>query len=202
MDDTVNWVMTKPKRVNEKYYAYFKEEREKGDKQKILFQFPKMNYKGNISIDDTNEQIFTNFVIKENDVKRNLKAIDEQMLEYVKSNKSEIFKSKEVTDEMIEVGQSESVKEIRSEYVIQLNIEKGVEVYDTKKENIDVNEIEKKCEISTIVQFVGLWFSASRWGIAWKVKQMRMHKDKKMKGYMFDDNEEESDDEMAFPPGV
>lgn len=72
------------------------------------------------------------------------------------------------------------------------------DVYDDKKELVDLNSMETKAaKVTAIVQCTGVWLAGGKLGLSWKIVQMRvqpsaMH----LKSYAFhdSDDEEEEDD--------
>ena len=85
-----------------------------------------------------------------------------------------------------------------------------VQVYDGTKRPIKLNNIKKGDVFKCIIQLTGLWFTPSRWGITWKVMQIKSTAGQvnvdKYKDYMFkdDDGEEidEDDSVLTVPPSV
>jgi hypothetical protein len=81
------------------------------------------------------------------------------------------------------------------------------EVYDANKQLVDLNTIETKgCRVTAIIQCLGIWVAAGKFGCTWKVLQMRVVPPQTIKGYAFkeiendkvdddvDDDEEKDDD--------
>jgi len=139
-----------------------------------------------------------------------LKEIDDNVLNYVKDKKEEWFPGKDISDAFLEVGQICSLRENKAnkkEQIFQLRTSKEMQCFDMNKTKLEVNKMNKGDDISFIIQLVGIWFTATRWGVNWKILQARKHKTKEpLRGYLFCegevDDEQHSDEDMAVPPGV
>lgn len=60
------------------------------------------------------------------------------------------------------------------------------EVFDNNKNRVDLNTIEtKSCKVTAIIQCLGLWSAAGKFGCTWKVLQMRIVPPPTIKGYAF-----------------
>jgi hypothetical protein len=67
------------------------------------------------------------------------------------------------------------------------------EVYNSKREEVDLLEtLGKGAQVKALIQCTGVWFAGGKFGLSWKVVQMKVVPSKKIKGYSFID---ESDDE-------
>lgn len=75
------------------------------------------------------------------------------------------------------------------------------EVYDSSKKLVDLNTLETKgARITAIIQCLGIWVAAGKYGCTWKVLQMRVVPPQTIQGYAFKEIEndvvdEEVDDE-------
>ena len=74
-------------------------------------------------------------------------------------------------------------------------------LFDGSKNEISINEIKSDAKVSVIVQLAGIWFTKTRFGITWKIKQMKLHGEKsKTQGkYLFEDVESDDDMDNVFP---
>ena len=72
-------------------------------------------------------------------------------------------------------------------------------MYDSSKNLIDLSTIETKgAKITAIIQCLGLWAIAGKFGCTWKVLQMRVVPVATIKGWAFkdlDDKDDEDDDQ-------
>lgn len=84
------------------------------------------------------------------------------------------------------------------------------EVYDSKKNQVDLNSIETKgARVTAIIQCLGIWVAAGKYGCTWKVLQMKIAPPQAIKGYAFkevkndfvveDDDDDEDDGQKETP---
>lgn len=82
------------------------------------------------------------------------------------------------------------------------------EVYDASRKLVDLNTLETKgARVTAIIQCLGIWVAAGKYGCTWKVLQMRVVPPQSIKGYAFkevddkagevDDEDDEDDDKSA-----
>ena len=79
------------------------------------------------------------------------------------------------------------------------------EVYDASRKQIDLSSMETKgARVTAIIQCLGVWVAAGKFGCTWKVLQMRVAPPQAIKGYAFkevhealDDIEDEEDNKSA-----
>lgn len=175
---------------------------------RILIQSPKFELYGNL---DTLYDNYTDMVCKCPEFISALKAVDQTMIDVIKSRRDEWFPQKNIDDTFVEVGQVHSVI---LKNVVRLRVNKNIDIFDSKsKEQTKCTTLEAGTMAKCILHLNGIWFTATRWGITWSIVQMKTYptevKKKVYKGYMFPDEDEESDHERddidtepAPPPGV
>lgn len=74
----------------------------------------------------------------------------------------------------------------------------GFDAYDTKKCRIegDMEEVlVKKCEVKCLIQCVGIWFAGGKYGLSWKVMQMKVSPPAGLHGYSIQDDSEDEVEE-------
>ena len=79
------------------------------------------------------------------------------------------------------------------------------EVYDGKRNQVDLNTLETKgARVTAIIQCLGIWVAAGKYGCTWKVLQMKVVPPQSIKGYAFkevkndfvvEDDEDDDDDD-------
>ena len=73
------------------------------------------------------------------------------------------------------------------------------EVYNSQREEVDLlTTLGKGAKVKALIQCTGIWFAGGKFGLSWKVVQMKVVPSKKITGYSFID---ESDDEDAGDSG-
>ncbi len=82
------------------------------------------------------------------------------------------------------------------------------EVYDNNRKLVDLANLETKgARVTAIIQCLGIWVAAGKYGCTWKVLQMRVVPPQSIKGYSFKDveeavvdlDDEEDDDDDLVP---
>lgn len=178
---------------------------------KIYFQTPKMTLKSDMIMNDDSGDIhkFVDLSCEDESFLKAIKNLDKQMFDVIKEKRSEWFPNKMIEDTFLEMGQTPS---LMVHNVIRARTDKNLEIFNTHKESVPPNEIVAMSVVRCIMQFVGIWFTSTRWGVTWKVVQMLHYPDRKSQmntsrsvGYMFPDEDDVSDNEddvPAPPPGV
>jgi leucyl aminopeptidase (aminopeptidase T) len=131
---------------------------------------------------------------------------EEAMVKAAKELKSDWFPDKEITDDYIDSAFHASFKPIKKTHdaIMRLRTSKELQIYTSEKEETTSVDIKEGSKIAMIVLMDGVWFSKNRFGITWKVVQMKIHKQKESsKKYMFDDNVEvERELDNVFPEDI
>jgi hypothetical protein len=79
------------------------------------------------------------------------------------------------------------------------------DVFNSERELVDLNAIDTKgSKVTAIIQCTGVWFAGGKFGVSWKVVQMKVAPNKtKIVGYALvdldDDDEDEEEDAPAAP---
>lgn len=131
---------------------------------------------------------------------------EEAMVKAAKELKSDWFPDKEITDDYIDSAFHASFKPIKKTHdaIMRLRTSKELQIYTSEKEETTSVDIKEGSKIAMIVLMDGVWFSKNRFGITWKVVQMKIHKQKESsKKYMFDDDVEvERELDNVFPEDI
>tara|TARA_B110000027_G_scaffold72330_1_gene77058 strand:+ start:513 stop:1142 length:630 start_codon:yes stop_codon:yes gene_type:complete len=130
---------------------------------------------------------------------------DEHLLCKAKDHKENWFPSTDITDTYLEnalMPSCKSLKKPNNVYNIKMRISKNLVVFNGNKETVEKDDVLGDSKVSVIVQLAGLWFTKTRFGLSWVVKQLKMHESEKslkvgMCLFENDDNEEELDN--VFP---
>ena len=74
------------------------------------------------------------------------------------------------------------------------------DVYDKNRNLVHERVITNGCEVEAIVELVGLYFVAKEFGMSWKVVQLKVFPNERLRGYSFlCDSDDESDQSDAEP---
>lgn len=102
---------------------------------------------------------------------------EERMLALCKDHKESWFPSQKMTDEWMDDAFLPSVKHGKKQQCTALNfrISKQLAVFDHMKDKQDKTFVTKDAEVSVIVQLAGLWFTKTRFGVTWLLRQVKVH---------------------------
>lgn len=154
--------------------------------------------------------------------KKFIDDFDEKMVQYAYDNSHEFFNKKYTNIEVVRALYTPSIRypkdketgEITDKYpptykmnLPQKNGQFTFELYNRKKELIDINSVETKGSmITAIVQCGGLWIAGGKFGATWRNLQMEITPKSNIKGYAFINNPEDritqvedDDDDVEVP---
>lgn len=172
---------------------------------KIYFQTPKMALHSDVVNTESHQMNpFVDLSCEDESFVKAIKNLDKHIFDVIKEKRTEWFPNKTIEDTFLEMGQTHS---LMVHNVLRARTDKNLEIFNTHKESVPSTEIVTKSVVRCILQFMGIWFTATRWGITWKVVQMLHYPERKPTaisravGYMFPEEEEsDNDDEMPTPP--
>ena len=145
-----------------------------------------------------------------------LEAISERVITDAMDNAQSWFKrrfpSRDVVEALytpiIKYSKDRNTGEINSQYPpnfkMSLPFRDGqfqFPVYDGKRNLINLHDIAtgdtrgKGSRVSAIVQCSAVWIAASKFGVTWKVRQLRISEPARLTGYAFQKTEEEEEEE-------
>ena len=167
------------------------------ESEDILFQLKKLKCKSGVG------STFDVQVTQDNNVEL-LREAEDQMLALAKDNKDKWFPDQDITDDYLDIAFMSFIKPIKksNEVNFRMRTSSRLGVYNVAKEEVDSEDVEEGKGCSCITQLSGIWFTKSRFGVVWKVFQIKMNPDKKPKEMcLFDDADDDECDEMenAFP---
>ena len=181
-----------------KYFVsvFIKEEDEVND---IICQFgPRLQAKNSL----TKESTYIDCMFADNSLKEFITECDDHMLAFCKDNKEAWFNSSEISDSYLENAIFPSFKAVKKteSCIIKIRTSSVMSIFDSSKEEISIESIVEDSKVSVIVHLAGLWFTKTRFGITWKVKQLKLHNDKpkSLGQYLFEDADDENLDNV-FP---
>lgn len=79
------------------------------------------------------------------------------------------------------------------------------DAYDLNKQPLDINTVELKgAQVTAIIQCLGVWIAAGKFGVSWKVVQLRVKPSERITGFAFHAEEGEADqeEEVVAPAAV
>lgn len=175
----------------------------------LFFQSPKMTFSTEFetndkeTVDDHAHPDYVDLSCDNDDFIQLINSLDECFMSAIKSNAEEWFPGKNIDDTFLEVGQ---VKNLRKGNLMKFTVTDETETFNSDREAIDIRTIQASQSVKVLIELVGLWFTTNRWGVMWKIAQMKLYaKPKKnIRGYMFPDDEEPEVVKHILrpPPGV
>lgn len=197
----------------------------KADPNEIILSSPKKtkeNYfiNGSITVDDKPQEFLVqlkgNIYVKsvengklslninEKDINEFIVRTENTLLSKCKEQKEEWFPDKGFTDASLDDAFLSSFKPLGNDNIVFKPIlSKSVCVYNNLKESINVEELEENSNVGLILCVAGLWFTKTRFGVTWKVKQIKVKTLTKMiKKCMIEDSDDEEDIDENIPSNV
>lgn len=132
--------------------------------------------------------------------------LDQKLIEDGHQNSAQWIGSKSKVIDVTEAAYTRNIKwskdkvtkEINKQYPpnfkLNLKLDKNdnfaFPVYDNHRELIELNaENTKSSKVTAIIQCLGLWLSGNKYGVSWKVLQLKVEANPNIKGYAFGDVE-------------
>ena len=182
-----------------KYFVSAYTKTEDGQSDDIICQFgPRLQTKHGLEADSSSlECIFADQSMKEF-----VSECDDHMLAFCKDNKKIWFHSEDISDSYLDNAIMPSFKSIKKSdsCIMKFRTSQVMSVFDSSKEEITKEEVVENSKVSLIVQLAGLWFTKTRFGLTWKLKQIKINneKPKSIGEYLFEDGEDDELDNV-FP---
>lgn len=139
---------------------------------------------------DKNElENYIEMVTEDSSLETMIKKVESHVLDVLKTNIDVWFTNKDIDDTFLESGLTSSVLKGNR---FRFRIMEDVQIYGSNRETKSLEDLKKGSVIKSIIQMSGLWFTASRWGVTWKVNQIKMNQSniKKLRECMFPDDED------------
>ena len=126
--------------------------------------------------------------------------LDATNIEKAVSNSSTWFKKKLETDVVTELYRPQlrkSNKGFPPTFKVKFptkNNEFLGDIFDVNKRPIAMSQITKGCTVQAIVECVGMYFVAREFGVTWRVVQVMVYPNEKLKNYSFIESDDETED--------
>lgn len=134
-----------------------------------------------------------------------LEKFDQQNIDKAVSNSKSWFKkslNKETINELYTKTLKQSNKKYPPLFSARVPFKDGkcdIEIYDTNKNLISIDEIKPGCHVEAIVELTGVYFVSKGFGLSWKIVQLKVHPSNRISGYSFEDD---SDDDSDAEPSI
>ena len=192
---------TKPIKGKDGKYFVAMNSQESDESNEIICQFgPKLKISSDVQESDTSIDV----LIVQEEIIDFIKDCDDNALAFCKDNKEAWFEDEDISDSYIDQAFMPSIKEMKKQkgsYGMKMRISRDMDVFNGNKANVEKENIRKDAKVSVIVQMVGLWFTKTRFGLTWKVMQVKLNEDKEKKigQSMFFEENNEHDIDNVFP---
>jgi hypothetical protein len=140
--------------------------------------------------------------ILSNDMKDIINELDDCILARVKDQSHEWFPNKEFGENYFENAILYSVKTNKKDKKNKLSIKttNNIKVYDSSHDALTYSDVTKDTNVNIIIQLYGVWFTQSRFGITWRLHQVKINTaTKQTYDCLFQNEDELSDVENVFP---
>jgi hypothetical protein len=136
-----------------------------------------------------------------------IKTMEAHVLNELKMNREAWFGKQDIDDVFLESGMTSTALK-NSKF--RFRVMDDVQIYDANRESKELSAITSAQPCHLILQMVGIWFTPSRWGVTWKVMQIKLKHQrqlKKLRDCMFsnDDQDDDHDEDLnvlKVPPIV
>lgn len=202
LDINIDWEQLEygnpKKRTDGNYFITTQiKECEENPSKPLYFQFNKT------VIEKDLEQTTKSFDLRmsDSDINGFIQDAEEMVLNAAKENKESWFPSAEITDGYLDTAFMSSIKQIKKSHdiYVKVRVSNNMKVFDSQKNEISIEELKEKENLGLIVNMAGIWFTKTRFGITWMVEQIKVPKSKKIKEFMFEEEEEEAELDNVFP---
>jgi len=173
-------------------------------KNEILTQLGQIECKTNMVDQESQEQATSlDFVLDNLKQIEFISEMDEHMLICCKEHKEEWFPGQELSDSYLDSAFMPSIRSTKkgSKQVLKTRVSSTTLIYNSDKEVQEPTVVTSGIKVSTIACMAGLWFTKTRFGITWKVRQIKVQKEpKKIRtDYLFEDAESDEELDNVFP---
>jgi len=197
------FVFGKPTKLNDGRYFIplaFKENEEM-ESEPVLIQVNKSHSLGNLIIDD---EIVKNFDFSVNEKTKDVLAeFDEQILSITKEKSKDWFpeNADAMTDSFFDNAILPSFKSSKKNHKFSARTTSNIRVFNSHHEEQDLNDVVEDMNLNCIVQAYGIWFTKTRFGITWRIHQIKINTPKKPPTEcLFKEDEEKTEDlDNIFP---
>lgn len=136
------------------------------------------------------------------DVKEIITDLDDNILARVKDYSETWWEGKDFGESYFENAILYSVKSNKKDKKNKLSVKttKNIKVYNTTHESLKTSDVVKDSNVNMIIQLYGVWFTQSRFGITWRLHQVKINTPTKQTyDCLFKNDEELVDVENVFP---
>jgi hypothetical protein len=177
--------------------CFYKEEDENSDSTDILVQVN--NVVAQEELSKNLLRVATKYVSTQSNT---ISEVDDNFLVLAKQNKDLWFPGDdEITDSYLESAFMNTLKPIKKTHdaEFKLILNKDAKIYDTDKSQVGPEQIVVGKSLSMICTISGLWFTKTRFGITWKINQLKVKSNPSLIKECLIEDDEPEDIEDYFP---
>lgn len=204
-DNFKKFVFGKLSKIDDRYFMpmAFKEN-DDVESEPILIQINKAHTLGNLVSEDG---LVKNFDFSVNSKTKDiLSDFDDQILALTKDHSEEWFpgKSEQLTASFFDNAIFNSFRSIKNQktYKFSARTTRNINVFNSQHEELEPSDVTDDINVNTIVQAYGIWFTKTRFGITWRIHQIKVNTPKKPTTECLFEDEDNEDLENVFPDGV
>ena len=145
-----------------------------------------------------------------------IKKLDKKIIDDAKKNSLTWLRKKDVSEEVLQTLFSSPIKVPKDKdtgeetdkypptFKAKLPFWDGsfsCSVFDHERKKVDgdfTDRLDKGSRVVAIVKCGGVWFSGGKFGVSWKVEQLKLEKPRGLVGYSFRDDDEDVEDYMSM----
>ena len=130
-----------------------------------------------------------------------VKECDDAIVNMCKEHKIDWFSSDEITDSYIEQAFMPSLKDAKKQkntFILKTRTCKDTIAFNSSKERVELDELHANAKVSIIVQLHGIWFTKTRFGLTWRIRQLKIHETERLNKFgtsLFVEDDADIDDE-------
>ena len=167
----------------------------------ILFQLSKISFASPLI--NTDSQSLNNHidVLISHDNVDLINMCDDQILKAAKDNKSNWFPNADLSDGYFDQAHMRSLKPVTKSMFqsFKLRTHKNLKCYNSNREVITPQDADIQRTGTMLIQLYGIWFTKSRFGITWRLQQVKVPSIKQPISTCMIDEDSDSDIDNVFP---
>jgi hypothetical protein len=192
--DLENITFSNPKKGSDGRYFVSTNFNDADSIQKMFFQFNKVLTESKLEQDSKT----MNMILSDQEIIEFVQEVEDCMLKKTKELKETWFPGKELSDGYFDTAFMSNLKNIKktNSKLCSFRTSPSMVIYNSSKEEIVKSLIKEGDSLNAIVQLMGIWFSKTRFGITWRVEQLKTREVIKIENCLFEDVEDDDLDNV------
>lgn len=166
----------------------------------VIIQLNRSFTLNDLSIDDNLSSILELSI--DNKSKDIITEFDDQILAKVKDNADKWFPGKDLGNSYFDNALMNSLKPIKKDRTFKFSTRtiKEIKVFNSQHEKLQIKDAIKDSNVNVIIQLYGIWFTKSRFGLTWRLHQIKLNTPtKKTYDCLFNNDDDDDDLDNVFP---